>query len=142
MTRSRSIRRRSYVRRTTSGRRVRVAASRIPDRGLPGRGPQILPLPERGALGRWGYHNIKRLTEEKRHQILRQAIREHGYRKTIGHLTLLANYTHRTDPAVYALFKRDQEWVSRQYVDFKARHGPEVYKSKAAKKREQRSRLR
>lgn len=134
--RSRTIIRRAYSRRSPSStRKIYVPASRITDRGLPGRGPRILPAPERGVLSESGYHHIKTLPEPKRHRLLRRALREHGYRKVIGHLTLLANYNHRTDPAAYAILKGDQQWVSRAYEKYKSRYGVQPYLSKAAKRR-------
>lgn len=118
-----SIRRKSYNRRSRSGHRVHVKSTCIPDRGLPGHGPKILPIPERGVLSRFGYMNVKDTPEEKRHAALKRAINEYGHRKTIGHLVLISNLVHRSDPAAYAIFKRDQEWISAMYQDYKAKHG-------------------
>ena len=134
MPRSRSIRRRAYYRRSKSGHKVYVPSTRIPDHGLPGRGPKILPLPERGVLSRHAYHDVKSLPEERRHQALKRAVKESGHRKTIGHLVLIANYTSRSDPAAFAIFKRDQEWLSNVYRDYKAKHGVEPSTSPATRR--------
>jgi hypothetical protein len=83
---------------------------------------KLLPVPKKGALGKFGYHNIKHMEEKKRHTVLNKAIKREGYRKVIGHLTLVANYTYRSDPATHAILKRDQEWVSGLYKIYKTRH--------------------
>ena len=79
-----------------------------------------LPTPHKGMLGQYGYHDVKFMTEVSRHRALKRAIRGEGFRKTIGHLVLISNYTSRSDPAAYAIFKRDQEWVSMMYKKFKS----------------------
>ena len=81
-----------------------------------------LPIPHRGFLGQYGYHGVKYMPEAARHRALKRAIKGDGYRKTIGHLVLIANFTSRSDPAAYAIFKRDQEWVSMLYKKFKLNH--------------------
>ena len=81
---------------------------------------RTLPVPHQGMLGRYGYHGVKFMPEIDRHRALKRAIKGDGYRKTIGHLVLISNYTSRSDPAAYAIFKRDQEWVSMMYKKFKA----------------------
>jgi len=125
------IRRKSYYRRSKSGKRIRVKSTLVVDRGLKGHGPKILPVPEKGALGRYGYHGVKYMTEAKRHTALKRAIKAYGHRKVIGHLVLVANYSHRTDPAVYAIFKRDQEWVSGKYKQYKSKTRSKNRKSKS-----------
>ena len=81
-----------------------------------------LPIPHKGFLGQYGYQGVKLMPESKRHQALKRAIKGDGFRKTIGHLVLIANFTSRSDPAAYAIFKRDQEWVSMLYKKFKLNH--------------------
>ena len=83
---------------------------------------RTLPIPKHGMLAKYGYHGVKFMPEEKRHTALKRAIKGDGYRKTIGHLVLIANYTSHSDPAAYAIFKRDQEWVSMKYKNFKLKH--------------------
>lgn len=130
-----SIRRKSYVRKSKSGKRTRVPSACIKDRGKPGKGPKILPIPERGVLSRYGYANVKDLPDQKRRAALKRAIDAYGHRKVIGHLVLIANYTRISDPSAYAIFKGDQEHVSRLYKELKS-------KSKSTRRSSLRSRSR
>lgn len=126
-----SIRRKSYVRRSRSGRRSRVKSACVLDRGLPGKGPKTLPIPQRGVLSQFGYHGVKDIPDQKRHAALKRAVDAYGYRKTIGHLVLIANFTRNSDPAAYAIFKNDQQFLSNLYKNYKSRHGVQ----KTSKKR-------
>lgn len=81
---------------------------------------KILPTPHRGAMGKFGYHNVKFMPESTRHRVLKRAIRAEGHRKVIGHLVLIANYTYKSDPALHAILKSDQQWVSQLYGKLKA----------------------
>lgn len=129
------IRRKSFERRSRSGRRSRVKSVCVMDRGMPGKGPKTLPIPERGVLSRFGYEGVKDIPDFKRQSALRKAIDAYGYRKTIGHLVLIANFTRRSDPAAYAIFRNDQKFVSDLYAKYKSRHGKEHYVSKSQKRR-------
>lgn len=126
-----SIRRKSYVRRSPSGRRSRVKSACIVDRGLPGKGPKTLPIPERGVLSQFGYSGVKDIPDYKRHSALKRAVDAYGYRKTIGHLVLIANFTRNSDPAAYAIFKNDQQYLSNLYKKYKSRHGVESLKKRS-----------
>lgn len=130
-----SIRRKSYIRRSKSGKRTRVPSVCIKDRGKPGKGPKILPIPERGVLSRYGYANVKDMPDQKRRVALKRAIEAYGHRKVIGHLVLIANYTRISDPSAYAIFKGDQEHVSRLYKELKS-------KSKSTRRSSSRSKSR
>lgn len=112
------------VRRSKSGRRSRVNYT------LSGQRPNILPVPERGVLSRFGYEGVKDTSDVQRHTALRRAIDAYGFRKTIGHLVLIANFTRRSDPAAYAIFHNDQQFVSDWYKKYKRSHLGSTRKSR------------
>jgi len=91
------------------------------DRGLPGKGPKTLPVPERGVLSRFGYYNVKTLPKMVRQRILKRIIKAYGPHKTISHLNLIANFTQRSDPAAHAIFRQDLHYVSAWLRAQKAR---------------------
>jgi hypothetical protein len=66
-------------------------------------------------LSQFGYHDVKTLPVCVRQQYLRRAIKSLGFVPVIRHLTLVANFTHRSDPAAHAIFQNDQRWVSQVY---------------------------
>ena len=119
------MRRKSYVRFFPGRGMVQVRSTLIRDLGLPGRGPKLLPIPKPGGLGKYGYRNIMGkkdkngkyvklpMTQKQRRTALARAIRIEGPRPVIGHLVLITNYNHRTNPKVAALFRKDQQWVSK-----------------------------
>jgi len=110
----RSYRRRSYRRKDGSRvRGARVAAACIRDLGEKGRGPQILPKPVPGALRRFSYSTKKKASLRRRS--LRKAVKEYGYQDTVGHLNLIRNLTHRTQPGNAAKYGADMKWLKRTY---------------------------
>jgi ABC-type transporter MlaC component len=90
-----------------------------------------LPIPERGVLSRYGYANVKDMPDQKRRLALKRAVDAYGHRKVIGHLVLIANYTRISDPAAYAIFKSDQEHVSRLYKDVKSKSHNKSHKRRS-----------
>lgn len=109
------IRKKSY--RTKRGTKVRSTC--IKDKGLPGKGPKILPKPKSGILEKYGYKNIKNLTATQREEILEKAAKQLGYKDIIKHLTLIHNLSHRSNPEVAKLMKHDQEKISKIYKSHK-----------------------
>lgn len=105
------IRKKSY--KTKRGTHVRSTC--IKDKGLPGKGPKILPKPKSGLLEKYGYKDIKYLTHKERENILEDAARHLGYKDIIKHLTLIHNLLHRSNPEVAKIIKRDQERISELY---------------------------
>lgn len=110
--------RKAYTR--SDGTRVkatRVAAVCVPDKGMPGKGPKVLPKPKKGELSQFGYHNVKGLTLNQRHRALNKALREKFTPQTlVRKLTLVSNLTKNTDPRLSAMFRNDAHWVSDKYI--------------------------
>lgn len=116
MPKSRSNGRTSKAMQRSRTARSKRSRSSMVKRKNKSRRPMVrLPQPHKGLLTQFGYHNVKFLPEMQRRRKLRRAILELGDVPVIRHLTLVANFSHRSDPAAYAIFKRDQEWVSQQY---------------------------
>lgn len=109
------IMRRGYTRTTSSGKRVRVPATCVPDKGLKGRGPRLLPpVRKPGWLGSFGYAvNYK---AGVRRAALAKAIKSEGSAVAVlRRLVFIRNYQHRTNPKVAAKLERDYKWIQKTY---------------------------
>lgn len=69
----------------------------------------------KGALTKFGYENIKNLSVEKRRRALKKAVKEYGYLPVIKKLNSVYVLTRSTNPRLAAKFKKDQEYVSKEY---------------------------
>lgn len=77
------------------------------------RSRSLLPQGKPGELSKFGYHT--NLSEAARHRALNKAIKAHGYRAVIGHLTLRRNQSKSRNPESAEVFREDQVWVSQKY---------------------------
>ena len=125
------IRRKSYTRRSRSGKRTYVPSTCIPKRGLPGKPRRILPHPTPGVLRPFGYYDIKRLSFAERKRILKRAIKVLGFVDVIRHLTLVANFNRYTTPSIHAKMTKDHEWVSKMYKKYKRSHSRSKSRSRS-----------
>ena len=126
------IRRRGYTR--ADGTYVKAVC--VKDTGLPGKTParrRVLPKPIKGALGQYGYTNIKRTPATVRRQALTKAVKDAGYATIMQRVNLVATYNKNSQPEVHRRMKSDITWMRRHL-------GP-VY-SAAAEKTRNRSRSR
>jgi hypothetical protein len=89
--------RRGYVRRTASGKVVRVKPTVffIKDRGAPGRGPRVIPPLNEGALGGPGFFQK---TPAEQERIAFERAKKFGERKVVGELRALQVFFKRTHP--------------------------------------------
>ena len=93
---------------------VLVKASCIENRGLPGKGPKKIGPLKKGELTRYGY-NVH-ISEEKRHVALKKAILVYGALNVLRKLTAVANLTERTAKEAHRIFRKDLEWVKKEYT--------------------------
>jgi hypothetical protein len=113
------ILRKGSTRKSSSGKRVRVTARCIKDRGLPGKGykgkgPGIGKLRE-GELSQFGYSGVSKLSESQRHTALKKAIAQYGALDVWRKLNAVAVYTKHTSPVVSRVFKSDMAWIRSSY---------------------------
>tara|TARA_Y100000389_G_scaffold188681_1_gene211537 strand:- start:285 stop:797 length:513 start_codon:yes stop_codon:yes gene_type:complete len=134
--------RKSYYRTGKKSKKTTyVHESCIKSRGLPGKTSLkymrnngsingIGPL-KKGELGKYGYHNITRLTKKDRHLMLSEAVKEYGAPKLVRKLGALRTYLKNTTPRASKIFYEDQRWIRVQYSrEFKG----DLKKSKLYKK--------
>ena len=111
-------RRQSYKRK--SGSRVksaRVAPGCIPARGLSkkrgSKGKQLFVL-EKGTLGKYGYHDVENMTQQKRHEALHRALKDMSPLSVYRKLNAVYLVNRNTNPTISSTFKKDSEWVKKQ----------------------------
>jgi hypothetical protein len=110
-----TIYRRSYRRRT--GRRVAgncIADVGAPGKGLASGGPGIGQL-RSGDLTRFGYDDVKDMSEARRHLALARAVATYGPLSVFRKLNAVYVYTRRTSPASSRIFKADRDWIKSRY---------------------------
>jgi len=123
MIRRKGYERAAHTRVTASGKKVRVKKTRVPAtlmKSVSGKGrvpksKRVLPKLEKGALAKYGYHDVKHMTAKARHAALKKAIAKKGVRKTYGHVVVAATYVKRLSPSAYKVLRRDVKWLHKKY---------------------------
>lgn len=116
----RKISRKAYSRKTSSGKRVSVKRTCVPDKGKPGKTPkskQVLPKPSKEiSLSKYGYSTQK--TETKRRASLRAASRDlEDPLVVLRRLNLIRNY--QADPATKRKMSKDVTYMKQEYAKYK-----------------------
>lgn len=73
-----------------------------------------IPKPRRGTLTRHGYSANN--TASSRHAALKRAVRAETPLSVFRKLNLLMIYNRRGNPRMYTIFRRDRDWVKRNYM--------------------------
>lgn len=144
------IRRKGSHVRTKSGKRYYRKSTCVPDKGKKGKTPKsqrVLPKLEAGFLTRHGY-KTKDLAANRR-KALEKAIKATNYRKVVGHVNVLANYTKRSIPTVHRKYRADVNYMIKHFkpkysVDkrFRAKSLKRSRKRKSRKRSKRKSRKR
>lgn len=100
----------AYTRRISGGT-VRVSSTRIRNRGLPGRGPFILPVLTPGKL--YGYTVSAGLVA--RRNSLRTAMHKNSPLAVFRRLQVLARYLKRTSPRAKRVVLKNAAWVRTKF---------------------------
>lgn len=100
----------AYTRRISGGT-VRVSSTRIYNRGLPGKGPFILPVLAPGKL--YGYTVSAGLVA--RRNSLRTAMHRNSPLAVFRRLQVLARYLKRTSPSAKRTVLKNAAWVRTKF---------------------------
>lgn len=95
---------------------IRVPASCIKDRGLPGKGPKEgegIGKLRKGELIKYGYQY--RLSDSLRQAALKKAIKRFGALSVYRKLDAVAKLSLRTAPDASTVFARDRDWIRSNY---------------------------
>jgi len=107
------IRRKSYSRKTRSGKVVKVRASCITDRGKKGRGPFLITGLKKGKLSKYGYSTSK--SPASRHVSLRKAVKAYGSTSVVRKLNAVKVLNRNTNPKISRVFGSDMTWVQNSF---------------------------
>lgn len=105
----RMIRRSAHVRRLR-GKSIVVKSSMIRNLGLPGKGPQIIPVRSSGALTRFGYR-VKNPTSSRRAALSRILNSGRNPLTLFHQLNAVAKLTSRTKPKLSRRYSANSRWV-------------------------------
>lgn len=92
-------------------RATRVPPTCIQDRGLPGKGPKIIPKLRKGTLS--PYHVD--LTIKARHDALRKVVKRSSALTVFRKLGAVAIMLKNTSPEAASILKKDQRWVRKTF---------------------------
>lgn len=95
---------------------IRVPASCIKNRGLPGKGPlegEGIGKLRKGELIKYGYQY--RLSDSLRHAALKKAIKRFGALSVFRKLDAVAKLSLRTAPDASEIFTKDRNWIRDNY---------------------------
>lgn len=102
--------RRGHIRHI-SGKTVRVSPHLVVNRGLPGKGPYVLPPMRPGGLYGWKAASPR----TSRHSALTIAMRQGTPLSVFRRLQLLARYLKRTSPKAERTVLSNAAWVRRKF---------------------------
>jgi len=69
---------------------------------------------KKGTLGKHGYHNIKSLTNKKRHDALKKAIKELGSLSVMRKINILMIFS-RKNKKLSGIYEKDKKWIYKNY---------------------------
>lgn len=123
---SNTIRKRGYTvrrgdqvyRAYPSGEGTVVKAACIKDKGLEGKGPQVITPLRSGELRKYGY--IYRNPALERKEALRKAVKAYGVLGVYRKLDAVAKLSKRAAPKASKIFKEDRDWVRKRFGPLKA----------------------
>jgi hypothetical protein len=95
-----------------------VQAACVKDRGLPGKGPQVITPLRRGELRKYGYIYKEPLLQRK--EALRKAIEAYGALGVYRKLDAVAKLAKRSAPKAAKVFREDRDWVRVRFGPLKA----------------------
>jgi hypothetical protein len=101
---------REGYRRTSRGKAVWVPPTCIKDVGNPGHGTQLFRL-EKDVLAKFGYEDVKSMSEKARHTALNKALKELKPLSLYRRLVALSTLNKNTNASLSRLFKNDAEWL-------------------------------
>lgn len=133
--RRKSYRRKPYTRKDgtrVKGTIVPATTYKIKDRGVPGRGPKVIPYIRKGLLGKYGY-NAKKPAAIRRKALVRSA-KVNGYQVPIDQLIAVRTLNKRTNPSISNVFNSDILWMRKNRSAIKAVI-PEKIKNKLTRRR-------
>lgn len=93
------------------GTLVKVPGKYIIDRGMPGKGPKLIPPLKKGMLSKIGYSVNK--GDLSRHRALNKGIEEYGKNTLIKRLNAVSIFLKNTSPKKSEIFRKDTRWVSQ-----------------------------
>jgi hypothetical protein len=106
---------------------------------------KVLPKLKKGALSKYGLHNLEDMTIENRMKGYEKAIKVEGYAPLVARLNVLAIYTKNSNPSFHKLIKNDMKRIKRKLAPIysktmKVKENKEVkagnYKTRDGKKRQ------
>ncbi len=103
-----------------TGETTAVPASCINNKGQPGKANKTIVMNENRDLGRYGYSNVKSLSNANREKALKEAVKAYGYVAVIRRLGAVAALTTRTNEELSKKVRNDQHMVSKWYNKAKA----------------------
>jgi hypothetical protein len=111
------IRRKGYVATKKSGKKVRVKASCIKERGRKGPGRsgsikrRVIKISKPGSLKDLGYH--LRDTTTQRDAALKKILKKYGYSSSIKKLNAIAVLMKNTEPGYHRKLQRDMGYIRK-----------------------------
>jgi hypothetical protein len=78
------------------------------------KGEKVIVIIEKDVLGKYGYKNIKELSDKKRHKSLNRAINENKPLSIYRRIVALATLNKNKDSKLYEILKDDANWIKTQ----------------------------
>lgn len=106
--------RRGYEKKTKTGKTICIEPALIKDRGLPGKGPKLIPELKKGMLTSYGYSAND--SAQKRHQSIKESAKHNDPLAIFRGLLAVSTLNKNTSPGSSKNLKADANWVKKTYI--------------------------
>ena len=129
----------SYKSYSKTGRNIKVSGSWTKPAciksvtGKSKKGSKLITIMNKDVLGKYGYSNVKSLTNTERHSALRDAIKKIKPLSVYRRLIALATLNKNRDEELFIILRKDAEWIKTQDIYIKSKNIKKISKKRDSK---------
>jgi hypothetical protein len=97
------------------------------------KGSKLITIMDKDVLGKYGYSNIKSLSNTERHSVLRNALKKIKPLSVYRRLIALATLNKNKDEELFIILRKDADWIKTQDVYIKSKNIKKVSKKRDSK---------
>ena len=97
------------------------------------KGSKLITIMNKDVLGKYGYSNIKSLSNTERHSALRDALKKIKPLSVYRRLIALATLNKNRDEELFIILRKDADWIKTQDIYIKSKNIKKVSKKRDSK---------
>ena len=129
----------SYKSHSKTGRNIKVSGSWTKPAciksvtGKSKKGSKLITIMDKDVLGKYGYSNIKSLSNTERHSAIRNALKKIKPLSVYRRLIALATLNKNKDEELFIILRKDADWIKTQDVYIKSKNIKKISKKRDSK---------